>query len=140
MPMFGPGLSVELALCPAYAPISAAVSGGDARTGKSLPLDASMDMSGMDMSMDMPMTVSDGPSAPDSSPVTDSGTSAAHAPVRGSLPARGSGHQEHTICPYAASAVLAAPPVSVSLTVDAQSATEYALLAPQITYLRLARA
>jgi hypothetical protein len=122
MPMFGPGLSVGLMLCPAYAPIPASIGGAaDSRTqtataDASATADATMDMSGMDMPMDMSASASTG-----SAPPHDSG----------------SGHQDHTLCPYAASATLGAPPAFLSASVSGQSATECTLFAPQVAYFRL---
>ena len=120
MPMFGPGLSVGLMLCPAYAPVLAPIAGAaDARSQPPAP-DTTMDMSGMDISMDMSMDMSTSAST-GSAPSHDSG----------------SGHQDHTLCPYAASATLGAPPAFLSASVSGQSTAECTLFAPQVAYFRL---
>lgn len=112
MPMFGPGLSVSLMLCPGYAPVPAAID----TTAHALA-DASMDMSGMDMP-DMPMA----------EPI------AAHTGPSGRPD-----HQEHTLCPYAASATLASPPSDISLCPCELPIAKFPLLTPQIAYFRLPR-
>jgi hypothetical protein len=107
MPMFGPGISVSLMLCPAYAPVPPAIGAtADAAA------DASMDMPGMDMSMQEPI--------------------AAHAGQSGRPD-----HQEHTLCPYAASATLASPPNGISLCPSERPVANLPLLTPQVAYFRL---
>lgn len=116
MPMFGPGLSVGLMLCPAYAPVPASIR-ADAR-GVAPTADAAMGMAGMDISMDMSTSASTG------SP-----------PLNGS----GSEHQDHTLCPYAASATLGAPPALFSASVSGPSVAECTQLAPQVAHFQLSR-
>ena len=78
MPMFGPGMEMQLALCEDYAPVAPPA------------VRQTMDMS-MDMSMDMPM---DAPTQQHSSDESSTGD-ARHSP------------QDHNACPYAASSTLA---------------------------------
>jgi len=114
MPMFGPGLSVSLMLCPAYAPVPAAI-GATANTSAAASMDmAGMDMPGMDMSTQDP--------------------TAAHAGQSGHPD-----HQEHTLCPYAASATLATPPTCFSLCPSELPVTRFPLLTAQISFFRLAQ-
>lgn len=116
MPMFGPGLSVGLMLCPAYAPVPTSIAGAADARSQPPTADAMMDMSGMDMSMDMSTSASTG-----SAPSHDSGP----------------GHQDHTLCPYAASATLGAPPAFLSASVSGQPTAECTLFAPQVAYCQL---
>jgi hypothetical protein len=141
MPMFGPGLSVGLMLCPAYAPLPVAISSPDGRVSKKSTAHASMDMSAMDMSMEMPMAAHEDQPADPSARRTDASRSkptGASAASHGRVPGYGTDHPEHTLCPYAASATLAASPTCFTLTAREQLATEFELLTPQIAYFRLA--
>jgi len=105
MPMFGPGLSAGLMLCPAYAPVP------------------TMDMSPMDMSMDMPAGTTPAPSH------------STAPPPAGGMPS--GDYQQHSLCPYAKSATLAPLPAALSLAVAERSATALLLLAPQITWFQI---
>ena len=120
MPMFGPGLSVSLMLCPAYAPSSAT---GTDSASHNLNAAAAAAPS-MDMSMDMDMPMPARGDAPAQS--TQSGAS----PRSGSIP----DHQDHSSCPYAASAMLAGLPAVFAVAIAEQSITGLALPLPQITY------
>jgi hypothetical protein len=106
MPLFGPGLSVGLMLCPAYAPVPA------------------MDMSGMDMPMDMPMGTTPGAPSHPTAP-----------PPAGGMPS--GDYQQHSLCPYAKSASLAPLPAVFNLPVAEQAATTLVLLAPQIAWFQI---
>jgi hypothetical protein len=118
MPIFGPGLSVSLMLCPAYAPSSTTGTDSASHDLKAAAAAApSMDMS---MDMDMPMR-GDAPAQS-----TQSGAS----PRSGSIP----DHQDHSSCPYAASAMLAGLPAVFAVAIAEQSITGLALPLPQITY------
>lgn len=117
MPMFGPGLSVGLMLCPAYAPVpaaAAAAADADASMDMAGTDMAGMDMAGMDMSTAMSMA------APAAQPD-------AHRPAHDGS-AR-TDHQEHTLCPYAASATLAAPPHLFDVSTPAHEWTQVTVLA-----------
>lgn len=106
MPLFGPGLSVGLMLCPAYAPVPA------------------MDMSGMNMPMDMSMGTTPGAPSHPTAP-----------PPAGGMPS--GDYQQHSLCPYAKSASLAPLPAVFNLPVAEQSATTLVLLAPQIAWFQI---
>jgi hypothetical protein len=134
MPMFGSGFSVGLMLCPAYAPIPAAIGGAADPGRQTATADATMDMSGMDMPMDMSMSGTPQPSPSVRNADAGGGTSHGSAPS----PDGGSGHQDHTLCPYAASATLGAPPASYGPAVNGQSTAHYTLFAPQVAYFQLA--
>jgi hypothetical protein len=114
MPQFGPGPSVGLMLCPAYAPVP------------------SMDISGMDMPMDMPMEVPRGvpqattPGAPNHPTAP---------PPAGGMPS--GDYQQHSLCPYAKSASLAPLPTVFNLPMAEQSATTLVLAAPQIAWFQI---
>jgi hypothetical protein len=137
MPTFGPGHSVGLMLCPAYAPSPVAISSPASRGGKDSAAGAPTDMSAMAMSMEMP--AHQGQSVDQSPQLANASTpTGGSVPLHGSIPSSGSEHQEHTLCPYAASATLAAPPADFSFTAREQATTEFALLTAQIAYFRLA--
>jgi len=122
MPMFGPGLSVSLMLCPAYAPLAAAPVGDSFHRSSPNPLDdLSMSMSGdMDMSTDAPSTGN------------------VPAPGKAPLPSNGWG-QDHSLCPYATSAILAGPTPLFALAVAKKPGTDFTKLAPQIAYFLVVR-
>jgi hypothetical protein len=115
MPMFGSGLSVGLMLCPAYAPVPASIAGAADASHQAPTTGATMGMSGMDMPMDM-----------------STRTSTGSAPSNGS----GSDHQDHSLCPYAASATLGAPPALFSASISAPPAPERILFAPQVAHFQ----
>jgi len=122
MPMFGPGLSVSLMLCPVYAPVPPlAVQSHETRSdegaGKSMDMSAGVDMS---MAMDMGMPSTDEPTTGNNS-------------TSGGQP----DHQDHSSCPYAASATLAGVPTLLGVTVAEQSVTRLALPGPQITHFTM---
>ena len=107
MPMFGPGLSVSLMLCPAYAPVPATGNTADAEHSMAMPMD-------MGMSMDMANPPQDERAAlaqPENK-ASDAGI-ASHGD---SAPAHPE-HQDHTLCPYAASATLAGLPTLFTMNV-----------------------
>lgn len=115
MPMFGPGLSISLMLCPAYAPVPTQSPNASIQRGDRGPAPHSMDMSmGMDMSMDM----SNAPSRERAASATPGGTAsgAVGNPASGSNPGHPD-HQDHTLCPYAASATLAGLPTLFTVNI-----------------------
>lgn len=105
MPTFGPGMSVGMSLCDGYGPVAPAAA------------DTTMDMS-MGMSMDMPMAGSAQPHSP-SAPESTGG--APHS------------HQDHSCCPYAASATLATQSMWVGVPLTTQRTTEPPLWESQVT-------
>jgi len=124
MPMFGPGRSVSLMLCPAYAPVPTVPSGVPAHTSDHAAAGSSMDMS-MDMGMDMPMDT------PAASPAGDTHSE----PTSGGDP----NHQDHSsYCPYRASATLAGIPTLFGVAAAEQTVTRIALPLPQISYFAIA--
>jgi hypothetical protein len=125
MPLFGPGLSVGLMLCPAYAPVPIGLGTAGPHSGNDQPPDESMDMSSMDMSMDMPMGATHGESSHAPTP----------SPAGGSMPS--GDYQQHSLCPYAKSATLAGPFALFSLPVAEHSSTTLVLLVPQITWFQI---
>lgn len=141
MPMFGPGLSLRLMLCPEYAPLPAAINSPAPPADSASTADTSMDMSDMDMSMEMQLADHEGQPVDRGRKRSDASVSAwtrRSTPLNGSLPGGRSDHQEHTLCPYAASAALAGSPTYSNLTAGKQAVTEFALLTPQIAYFRVA--
>ena len=111
MPTFGPGMSLGMSLCDGYGPVAPAAA------------DMSMDLS-MDMSMDMPMA---GPAQPHSPSGPNTSGGAPHS------------HQDHSCCPYAASATLAAHAMWVGLPLAGQQATEPPLWESQIARSEIPR-
>jgi len=109
MPMFGPGMSVQLSLCEDYAPIPPPAS------------DAAMDMP-TGKAMDMPMA------APAQRHSTGEPQAGGGAPRF---------HQKHSACPYAASSTLAAQSTSANVATAAQSATRLPLRASQVARIKI---
>ncbi|MGH7118295.1 MAG: hypothetical protein ACREFP_04800 [Acetobacteraceae bacterium] len=133
MPMFGPGFSVGLMLCPVYAPIPDVARSGSFVGGRApAAADASMAMSGMDIAMDMPMS-----DATDQAPVAQS-PSGGRAPAPGS-PGSGNGreHQYDSLYHYLANAIAAAVPTWHDPILDEPPATTLALAAPQVSHFAL---
>ena len=122
MPMFGPGHSLRMMLCPGYAPVASMIV--------EVPADASgetsMDMS-MDMPMDMPVDVPPGNVKPHGSAAEPAGAGR-HPPV----------HQDHAACPYGASPPLATLVLSSNLDVADQPQSHAAPAAPQIAHAEMA--
>jgi hypothetical protein len=128
MPMFGPGLSVGLMLCPAYAAVPPPIGASTRHSDHDAGADRSMEMpEGMDMSMDM----SAGTAKDTLSDPTDS------QPASGGMPARD--YQQHSLCPFAKSAVLAGSLAALDLPVADLSSTTLALPAPQISWFYISR-
>jgi hypothetical protein len=144
MPMFGPGYSVGLMLCPAYAPIPDPVaiksSTGPARnasTDTSVGMSSMsdrMDMSaGMDMSMDMPVATRAGDAADLPARSGHGGSS----PGPGSPSGNRTDHQDHGLFHYRAGSVLAFVPTWLFVSGAEQSLIALALPAPQIAYFQV---
>jgi hypothetical protein len=109
MPMFGPGLSVQLMLCEGYAPVPSTAA------------QMSTDMS-MDMPMDMPMRV----------PAHDlTGTAGS---TGGGVPS----HQDHSSCPYGASPAIAALPALTHVPISLEPTAQSPLRAAQVAHLEIA--
>lgn len=120
MPMFGPGHSVQLALCEDYAPVASMTV--------DTPADTSADMTmTMAMPMDMSMVTPAG-SHKSHAPGTESGRAGRHPPA----------HQDHGTCPYGASPTLAALALASTPDVAEQPAWHAALAAPQIAHAEIA--
>jgi hypothetical protein len=120
MPMFGPGFSVGLMLCPAYAPIpDVATASSSIGKGARTTADMSADMPGMDMSM---------PSAKD-----------APEPAPRGAPGSGTGtdHQYDSLYHYLANAVGAALSAWFDPFVAEQPATALSLPTPQVTFFKI---
>jgi len=125
MPMFGPGLSVSLMLCPVYAPVPAGFTGVAPHEAHNGAAAESMDMSGAGTSMDMSMGTGKEPSTRVTTP----------PPTGGGVPS--SDYQQHSLCPYAKSATLAGSLASLNLSVAEQPLTRVVLLAPQISWFQI---
>lgn len=110
MPMFGPGMSVQLALCADYAPIAPPTS------------PESMDMPG-DMPVDMPMGAA---------------ATAQQVPHPEADPSTGGGnphsHPDHGVCPYAATSTLAAHSILIHVSTPVEPAAPPHLWLSQVTY------
>ena len=133
MPMFGPGFSIGLMLCPAYAPIpDLASTGPSAAERDRAAAVASIAMPGMDMSMDMPMAGGAADKAARSP--SDSGVP---APGGASRSSNGTDHQYDSLYHYLANAIAAALPTWVDPIVAEPPATAVALPAPQVAYFEL---
>lgn len=115
MPMFGPGHSVGMMLCPGYVPAA------------TMPVAMPAEMS-MDMSMDMPVDTRAG-SLESHGSGAESGGAGHQSPA----------HQDHGACPYGASptlATLALP--SDQYVAGERPASNAALSAPQIDHADIA--
>lgn len=136
MPMFGPGFSVGVTLCPAYAPIpDMASSGSSVRGSDQATADSSMGMPGMDISMDMPM--SGAKSEPTATPTrTTTGDS---IPIPdGSGSGSGPDHQTNSLYHYLAHSIVAALPMWLGLvTAEQPPGTTLPLPAPQVAYFQV---
>lgn len=110
MPVFGPGLSVQLMLCQSYAPIP------------SMAVPAPMEMSS-GTSMDMPMA---GPAQQE--PAASSHAGGNHSPK----------HQDHNGCPYGASPALAVPPLLAIVAPVIQPSPQTLRQTSQIAHNRIA--
>jgi hypothetical protein len=148
MPMFGPRLSLGLMLCPAYAPLPPGLGGaspdhgrGDASSesavGMSMGIGMGMGM-GMDMPMDTPLDLSGAAKAGNVAHMAGRAPSDGSVPLAGHKSMPGNGwDQEHTLCPYTASATLAGPAATFSLTLADQPTITLTQLAPQIAYFQI---
>ena len=109
MPMFGPGMSVQLALCADYAPLA--------------PPSAPQSL---DMPMDMPMDVAaTTPAVPHPEADPSAGGGIPHS------------HQDHNSCPYAATSTLAAHSVWIHVPTPVEPAAQPHLWLSQVTYSTL---
>ncbi len=109
MPMFGPGLSVQLMLCEGYAPVPSTAA-----------------QMSMDMPMDMPMDMSTGVPG-----LTHTGGPAS---TGGGVPS----HQDHSSCPYGASPAIAALPALTHAPISLEPTAQSPIGAPQVAHLQIA--
>jgi hypothetical protein len=111
MPMFGPGLSVQLMLCEGYAPVPS--------TAAQMSMDMAMDLR---MPMDMPMGVS----AP------------AHTGGPDSTSGGSPSHQDHSSCSYGAGPTLAALTRFSDVPISIQPTAQLPTRAPQVAHPEVA--
>jgi len=130
MPMFGPGFSVGLMLCPVYAPVPDVANTRSSIEGHDFAAaQATVAVSRMDMAMDMPMSNAADPAT------------IARPRSGGNLPTSGSGngpeHRYDSLYHYLANAIAAAVPTWHDPFLDEPPAGTVALAAPQVGHFEI---